>query len=103
MRERFVVNVPAVSAIPPSTGESNSSDQSRRVLANAVAAINNQSAWPGRLLKIHVDPMTRHVTIQVVNSETEEVLDQIPSELVLRMASELPKETGASNSDNSTF
>ena len=85
------MNVAATtSASPPlSTGEIVPQSQNRRALANAVAAINSSSLWPGRALKIHFDLTTRHLTVQIVNSGTEEVLDQIPSEEVLQMASEL--------------
>jgi uncharacterized FlaG/YvyC family protein len=77
--------------VPLSTGEAGfgSQNQNRRLLANAVAAICQSDLWPGRMLKIHYDTTAQKLTVQIVNSETEEVLDQIPSEEVLRLALEL--------------
>ena len=85
------MNVPATTSANSSlpTGEIALQSQDRRALANAIAAINQFDLWPGRALKIHFDATTRHLTVQIVNSETEEILDQIPSEEVLQMASEL--------------
>ena len=85
------MNVPATTSANSSlpTGEIALQSQDRRALANAIAAINQFDLWPGRALKIHFDATTRHLTVQIVNSGTEEVLDQIPSEKVLRMALEL--------------
>jgi uncharacterized FlaG/YvyC family protein len=85
------MNVPPTTSArsPLSTGEIAPQSQNRRALANALATINQSGLWPGRALKIHFDMTTRRLTVQIVNSETEEVLDQIPSEEVLRMALEL--------------
>ena len=75
-------------ASPSSAGAATSPLQDRRVLAGAVAAVNGSDVWPGRTLKVHLDLTTHQLTVQVVNSETGEVLDQIPEEEVLRMARE---------------
>ena len=93
------MNVPATTSASSSlsTGEITAQRQDRRALANAIAAINQSCLWPGRALKIHFDATTRHLTVQIVNSETEEVLDQIPSEEVLRMASELGGKAGTTS------
>lgn len=77
---------------PLSTGEIAPQNQERRLLANAIAVIQQSDLWPGRMLKVHVDIATQRLTVQVVNSETEEVLDQIPSQEALQMASELSGE-----------
>jgi flagellar protein FlaG len=79
------------SAIPPvaPSGGIAPQNQGRRALANAIAAINQSGLWPGRGLRIHMDLSSQRLTVQVVNSETDEIIDQIPSEEVLRMAVEL--------------
>jgi uncharacterized FlaG/YvyC family protein len=64
-------------------------NQDRRVLASAVSAINQSGLWPGTTLKIHYDIASQHLTVQYIDSETDEVVDQIPSEQALRMAQEL--------------
>ncbi|SPE40794.1 hypothetical protein SBA3_3920026 [Candidatus Sulfopaludibacter sp. SbA3] len=85
------MDVPAASSVMPSPSNTEfvPSNQDRRLLASAIVAIQESALWPGRALKIHFDIPTQRLTVQVVNSETEEVLDQIPSEEVLRMALEL--------------
>ena len=65
-----------------------STQPDRRALASAISTINESDVWPGRTLKIHLDITTHRLTVQVVNSETGEVVDQIPEEEVLRMALE---------------
>jgi hypothetical protein len=83
------MDVRAMAMSPLSPGEISPPNQDRRLLANAVVAINQSTLWPGRALRIHVDIPTQRLTVQIVNSETEDVLDQIPAEEVLRMAMEL--------------
>ena len=63
--------------------------ENRQVLAKAVQSINQSNLWPGRELVFHVDPATRSFTVEVLNSETGEILGQIPSEEVLKAAAEL--------------
>ena len=80
-----------ISAVRPVSANSQSgpigtAEQTRRVLVSAVNKINESDLWPGRLLRIHMDTATHKITIQVLNSATEEVVDQIPSEEVLRLA-----------------
>jgi uncharacterized FlaG/YvyC family protein len=80
---------PTTSSTPPLSLGTASPNQDRRILANAVAAINQSGLWPGTTLKIHYDIATQHLTVQYVDSLTDEVVDQIPSEQALRMAQEL--------------
>jgi uncharacterized FlaG/YvyC family protein len=77
-------------------------NQDRRVLASAITAIDQSSLWPGRALRIHFDLATQSLTVQVVNSETNEIVDQIPSEEVLRMASELGSGANIGDSEDNT-
>jgi uncharacterized FlaG/YvyC family protein len=87
------MDVPSVSSATPLSflAEVPSSTSDRRALAGAVTAINQSGIWPGRSLRIETDGLTHQLTIQLLNSETNEVMDQIPSELALRMAAELKK------------
>ena len=63
--------------------------EDRRSLVNAVRSISHSGQWPGRELAFHVDPLTHRFTVEVLNSETGEILEQIPSEEVLKMAAKL--------------
>lgn len=76
-------------ARPLQSGDSASQGNDRRLLSNAVAALRQSGIWAGRVLRIHRDMETQKLTVQFVNSQTNEIMDQIPSEDVLRMASEL--------------
>ena len=66
-----------------------STAEDRHALASAVRTINQSGMWPGRELAFHVDPVTRRFTVEVLNSETGEILEQIPSEEALKIAAEL--------------
>jgi uncharacterized FlaG/YvyC family protein len=94
-QEEQRVDVPALNSATwtPLNGASAAPDTSSRGVVSAISAINQSGLWPGRELKVHMDVATQHLTIQVLNSETNEILSQIPSELVLQLASDLPKET----------
>jgi uncharacterized FlaG/YvyC family protein len=76
-------------------------NQERRLLANAVAAINQSGLLPATTLKIHYDVAAQRLTVQYIDNETNEVLDQIPSEEALRMAQELAGSPSAA-SDRAT-
>lgn len=94
---------PMTSSIPPvSAPDSASRSQDRQVLAGAVAAINRAGLWPGVSLKVHYDLSSQRLTVQFINSETDAVLDQIPSEEALRMAVELGGGPGASTGQGQT-
>jgi uncharacterized FlaG/YvyC family protein len=93
------MDMPATASVvsSPPTGGTALGNEGRRLLASAVNAINQTGMWPGTALKIHVDTATRSLTVQIINSQTEEVLSQIPSEQALRMASELGGAATAAN------
>jgi hypothetical protein len=61
----------------------------RSIAVRAVRSINQSGLLPGRQLLFHIDPTTHGLTFQVVNSDTGQVLDQIPLEAVLKLAAEL--------------
>jgi uncharacterized FlaG/YvyC family protein len=64
----------------------------QRRLRQAVHAINKAEAYgPRSELNLSVDQATRLPLLQVVDKETKQVLLQIPTESVLRMAHDLPK------------
>jgi len=93
----------SISPEPASSYEANSTTQNpgRQALASAVAAINQSGLWPGRELRIRTDTSTHDLTVQIINSETDEVMEQIPSEFALRLAAELG-EAGSGTEDLNT-
>jgi flagellar protein FlaG len=71
-----------------------------REVAAAVQKLNkSEYTGPTRELTILFDPKTRRPMVRIVDKETGEVVQQVPSELVLRMAQEakamLKEGTGA--------
>jgi uncharacterized FlaG/YvyC family protein len=78
------ITASAMSSIP--NWEAAPQSQDRRQLASAIATVDQSGVWPGRSLRIHFDQTTQSLTVQVVNSQSDEVVDQIPSEEVLQMA-----------------
>jgi hypothetical protein len=81
-----------VSNLPIGTGglsAGTSAAQDRRDLVDAVRAINRSGLlWPGRELMFRSDPASHQLVVEMLNTETQEVVDQIPSQEVLRMAAE---------------
>jgi flagellar protein FlaG len=60
-----------------------------RQVAAAVQALNqSEYAGPTREITILLDPKTHRPMVRIVDKETGEVVQQIPSEFVLRMAQE---------------
>lgn len=86
------VGFPAPPQYAPETANSGPPAQARRQLANAVRSINQSDLLgPGREMTLSVDPTTRRSIVQIVNTDTREVLDQMPSERVLEMMGEASK------------
>ena len=64
--------------------------QDQRVLIQAVRAVNAAELFgQNNELTFIVDRATRRAVVRIVDKQTHEVVDQIPSEYVLRMAEEL--------------
>ncbi len=93
---------PTTSAMSPLSAPEPARNQDRQALANAVANINRAGLWPGVSLKVHYDLLSQRLTVQFINSETDAVLDQIPSEEALRMAGELAGKSVATGPDKTT-
>jgi flagellar protein FlaG len=66
----------------------------RKQLDEAIAALNDQMASNGRGLKFEIDDsINRHIII-VSNTQTGEVVRQIPTEVVVRVAHSIEKIKG---------
>ena len=66
-----------------------SADQTaqRRQLVQAIQQINGTSAVPeGHEISIFLDPATKQPVTKLVDSQTREVISQIPAEYILRIA-----------------
>ncbi len=62
----------------------------QRVLIHAVRAVNAAASFgDDNELTFYFDRSTRKALVRIVNKETREVVRQIPSETVLRIAQEL--------------
>jgi uncharacterized FlaG/YvyC family protein len=67
-----------------------------RQIITAIRGINkSEMLGQNRALAFVRDPDTQRPVIQVVDRETGEVIDQIPTEVVLQMNAELDKENKA--------
>jgi uncharacterized FlaG/YvyC family protein len=71
-------------------------------LASAVNAINQSGLWPGTTLKVHLDTTSRSLTVQIINSESGEVMEQIPSEVALQLAADLGSPGSTETSDQNS-
>jgi len=79
----------------PSYGEEKESNRvTDETLQKTVKKLNEFSGNLRRNLKFSIDEKSNRTVVTVLNSETNEVIRQIPSEEVLSLASNLEKETG---------
>jgi flagellar protein FlaG len=66
--------------------------EDQRTLIQAVKAINAAELFgQDNELTFFLDRGTRRAVVRIINRETHEVIDQIPSEYILRMAEELKR------------
>jgi uncharacterized FlaG/YvyC family protein len=80
------MSVPVIetTGIPPEVAVQN------RVLVQAVKALNATEMFgQDNHLSFQLDPYSKRMVLQVVNGKTHEVVLQVPSEEVLRMAENL--------------
>jgi flagellar protein FlaG len=63
-----------------------------REVVQAVKALNGTEMFgPENELQFQKDPKTQRMILRVVNRNTKEVLSQVPSESVLRLAQEMKR------------
>lgn len=80
-------SIGAVSDVPVQNAQDN------RDIVHAVRALNAAEMFgQDNLLTFQRDLQSRQMVLRVVNQETDEVVLQIPSEQVLRMAEDLKKQ-----------
>jgi len=75
----------------PVTPVSKEAAENRQVI-QAVKAVNGTEMFgPENELQFQKDPQTKRMVVKVVNRKTREVLSQVPSESLLRLAEDLLK------------
>jgi len=62
--------------------------ENRKVI-QAARAVNASDSLGQNELTFFLDPSTRRTIVKIVNRQTQEVVEQIPSEVVLRLAENL--------------
>jgi uncharacterized FlaG/YvyC family protein len=73
-----------------------------RALATAVQTLNNsESAGPGRQFSIAIDSKTKVPVVRIVDSKTNELIEQIPSQYILDLAQQINQETASNISSGS--
>lgn len=89
---RIDSSVPASSTIDTSVNSLKDSLQiqsENRKLIQAVRAINASGSLGENELTFFLDPHSRRSIIKIVNRQTQEVVEQIPSEVALRLSQDL--------------
>jgi uncharacterized FlaG/YvyC family protein len=77
---------PASTATPPPNRE----------VATAVQTLNqNGTAGPGREFSIAIDGKTRIPVVRIVDSVTNELIEQLPSQYILDLAQQIKQETSS--------
>ena len=85
-----ITNVSAGLPAPQEPASPRPVAEDQRTLIQAVRAVNAAEMFgQDNELTFIVDRMSRRAVVRIVNRETREVVEQIPSEYVLRMAEEL--------------
>lgn len=82
----------SIPAIDPGVNLSKDSIQiqsENRQVIQAVRAVNASESLGQNELTFALDPRSRRPIIKIVNRETKEVIDQIPSDVILRLAQDL--------------
>jgi len=94
---------PGVQPLGPAPSNADQEASARnRTLASAVRLLNDTgAAGSSHEFSIAIDPTTRQAVIRIMDRSTNEVVEQLPSEYLLRVARELT-ETIAQQSSAST-
>ena len=74
---------------PVATGTASAGTFNRSELDSAVASMQNYAQSVKRNLDFHIDDSTGRVVVQVIASDSGEVIRQIPSEEALQLAASL--------------
>ena len=83
---------------PPTalTGVPAASPAANREVASAVQTLNqNGSAGAGREFSIAIDGKTRVPVVRIIDSKTNELIEQIPSQYILDLAEQIKQETAS--------
>jgi uncharacterized FlaG/YvyC family protein len=82
----------SIPAGPFPSGPSRALSDDERVLIHAVKAVNaSEMLGQDNELTFVLDPAVRRAVVRIVNRHTREVVQQIPSEYVLRMPEEMKR------------
>ncbi len=99
------MQIGAIGPTPPTSLASASAPEftakERETRKNVDAAVNTlnqaQIAGPDREYSISIDPQTKQPIVQIVDSSTKEVLDQIPSKYILDVAHSITAQIVSNN------
>ena len=87
---RIEASIPAIDPTSGKTVKDSFQIQSEnRKVIQAARAVNASGSLGQNELTFFLDPTTRRTIIKIVNRQTQEVVEQIPSEVVLRLAENL--------------
>ena len=82
--------VPAIAREVNDTGNSIQNQAANRDIIQAVRAVNaSDKLGDKNELSYSLDPRSRRPVVKIVNRDTQEVIEQIPNEQVLRLAENL--------------
>jgi flagellar protein FlaG len=91
MRIDALTSAPTPATIPSqNTAQDSTGIQSQnRQVIQAARTVNASDSLGQNELTFSLDPRSHRAIIKIVNRETQEVVEQIPSEVVLRLAESL--------------
>ena len=86
---RIDSSIPAIDPIVNLSKDSIQIQSENRQIIQAVRAVNASESLGQNELTFSLDPRSRRPIVKIVNRETQEVVEQIPSEVILRLAEDL--------------
>jgi flagellar protein FlaG len=86
---RIDSSIPSIDISGNTTKDSFQIQAENRQVIQAARAVNASDSLGRNELTFFLDPNSRRAIIKIVNRETQEVVEQIPSEVVLRLAENL--------------
>jgi uncharacterized FlaG/YvyC family protein len=91
------LNISATPPVSPVHTPATATATNRQVAAAVQTLNENGSAGPGRAFSIAIDSKTRVPVVRIVDSSTNQLIEQIPSQYILDLAQQIDQETSSNN------
>jgi len=94
------LNISAATPVSPVHAPVTLTATNRQVAAAVQTLNDNGAAGPGRAFSIAIDSKTRVPVVRIVDSATNQLIEQIPSQYILDLAQQIDQETSSNGFTN---